>query len=249
MAILFAFFGRLDLAVYAIFAGAIFDFFDGFMARLLKINSGLGKQLDSLADVVTFGVAPGIILMVLMMIDVGAFMNNPHPEVMRYDFVGELHYILDGTSTYYIPFVSLLIPFFAMFRLAKFNIDKRQSFHFIGLPTPASTLFFMSFPLMVARPDLTPEFLKDYVAAATDPNLLCGLIILFSILMVSEIPLFSLKFKSMTWKGNEIRWVFLLISIGIIVVFRTWSLALIVFLYLILSLIQINTLKKQENEI
>jgi len=249
LAILLAFFGRLDFAVYAILAGAIFDFFDGFAARLFKSNGEMGKQLDSLADVVTFGVAPGVIMMILLMIDIGGFMNNPYPEVMRYDFMGEMHYLLDGTSTYFIPAIALLLPFFAMFRLAKFNIDKRQRYHFIGLPTPACTLFFMSFPLMVALPGQTPDFLKDYVLLATDPYLLSGLIVLFGILMISEIPLFSLKFKSFTWNGNEIRWIFLLISIGIIVVFRTWSLALIVFLYLILSLVQINTLKKQENEI
>ncbi len=241
--------GRIDLAVFLIFLGATFDFLDGFVARKLNIHSEMGKQLDSLADIVTFGVAPGVFMMVVLMIDVNAYLNNPYYEVIRYDFVNEMEMIFDGSSTYYLPFIALLIPFFSLFRLAKFNIDKRQSDKFIGLPTPANTLFFSGFPLAITHPEFVPDFLRDYTLLFCNPYLLSGLIVVFSMLLVAELPLFALKFKHFSWNGNEIRYVFLLISLIIIVAFRTWSVSIIVFLYLILSLIQNSISKQQGNEI
>lgn len=249
MSIISAFSGRLDLAVLFILAGAVFDFLDGFVARRLKVSGEMGKQMDSLADVVTFGVAPGVFMMVIMMITVKAYLHNPYPEVIRYDFYGELELIMNGNSNYYIPFVALLIPFFSMFRLAKFNIDPRQSDQFIGIPTPANTLFFSSFAMMIAFPDQTPGFLKEYTTVVTNPYFLACLVAVFSVLLVSEIRLFSLKFKNFGWKGNEVRYIFLLISLVIILIFRTWSASIIVFLYLILSLIQNSISKQQQNEI
>ena len=150
VAILLALLGRIDLAPFAIVVGALFDFLDGFVARKMKTAGEIGKQLDSLADMVTFGVAPGIIMMVVMTIDVNEFILNPYFEIIRFDFMFYLESILNGATNDFSPFIALTIPFFSIFRLAKFNVDTRQSDSFIGLPTPASTLFFMTFPLLLA---------------------------------------------------------------------------------------------------
>jgi CDP-diacylglycerol--serine O-phosphatidyltransferase len=120
-AILFAFMGRIDIAPLMIFAGALFDFFDGFVARKLKQQGEMGKQLDSLADMVTFGVAPGIIMMVVMSMSVHSFVRTPYYEVVHYDFIIHLESLLNGSWNDFTPFITLFIPFFALFRLAKFN--------------------------------------------------------------------------------------------------------------------------------
>ena len=147
-----------------------------------------------------------------------------------------------------IPFLALSIPVFSLFRLAKFNIDKRQSESFIGLPTPAMTVFFLTFPLILCYQLPASAWGVKVASIAMHPLFLIAYIVLFSVLMVSEIPLFSLKFKTVKWKGNQRRYVFLLISLLLIVVFRAWSFALIVFLYLTLSMIE-NSQKRRKNEI
>lgn len=241
LAIIFAFMGRLDLAPLAICGGALFDFFDGFLARKLKVDGDMGKQLDSLADMITFGIAPGVIMLVLMTVDIHDFVENRHFEVIRYDFFGYLDDLMYGNANWSVPFIALFIPFFSMFRLAKFNIDTRQSDRFIGLPTPANTLFFMTFPLVLVYSDSSVETLEMIL----DPIVLSALILGMSVMMVLEIPLFALKFKTFKWRSNELRYSFLLISIILILVFRTWSIALIVFLYLTLSIFE-NLIKKEE---
>jgi CDP-diacylglycerol--serine O-phosphatidyltransferase len=246
VAILFAFMGRIDLAPIAIFAGAFFDFFDGFIARKTGSDGELGKQLDSLADMITFGVAPGMIMLVIMTMNVPEYLAQGHHEMIRYDFFDYLDDILSGEVNYSVPFFALTIPFFALFRLAKFNIDTRQTESFIGLPTPANTLFFMTFPLVLSYGGL--EY-NETVELLFDPITLSVLIVGMSIMMVVNLPLFSLKFKSFKWKSNEIRYVFLLISSVLILLFKTWSIALIVFLYLNLSIIENLFFKKKEHEI
>ena len=245
IAILLAVTGRIDIAPFAIFAGAFFDFLDGFLARKLQVSSELGKQLDSLADMVTFGVAPGMIMMSVI-----AAMQ-PNLNIGFSSYYSSVSFwltgLLDGSHQYYYPFAGLIIPFFSLFRLAKFNLDIRQTEAFIGLPTPANTLFFMSFPLAMAY--MLPEskaasFIYQIIF---NPLFLTALILLMGVLLVSEIPLFSLKIKSFNWKGNEIRYSFLLISLVFILFFHAWSLALIVFLYLILSMIE-NTFKKTKKD-
>lgn len=250
IAVLLALSGRIDLAPFAIFCGLIFDFFDGFAARLLKTSGELGKQLDSFADMVTFGVAPGVIMLIILTINPLSFdYGLTLAEIQRdYDLWFQT---LDITtlSGNYIPFAGLLIPFFSMFRLAKFNLDTRQSESFIGLPTPSMTLFFMSFPLTLTIELTTIGGISDFTLFLFNQWFIIVLIILFGLLMISEIPLFSLKVKTFGWKGNEIRIIFLLISLGLIIVFRVWSIALIVFLYLILSMIENTFFKNKSNEV
>lgn len=254
MAILLALAGRIDLAPFAVFAGALFDFLDGFAARKLKLAGEMGKQLDSLADMVTFGVAPGLIMMVVMIQGGASSVLSANREFVEgfvevnLGFGDWMNGVLEGGQNYWLPFVAVLIPFFSLFRLAKFNIDTRQSESFIGLPTPANTLFFMSFPLALSygSPD---GFMISVYQWLFHPLVLAALIAVMSIMLVSELPLFSLKFKSFGWEGNQIRYIFLLISLAFIVLFTVWSLALIVFLYLILSLVETKFVKQKRNEI
>lgn len=241
LAIVLALTGHLDLAPFAILTGLLFDFFDGFFARILKTSGELGKQLDSLADMVTFGVAPGMIMLVWLATDPTKIheFGALDPDIFLQWMNDALHF----QTSNYLPLVAFMFPFFALFRLANFNIDTRQSHSFIGLPTPAATLFFMSFPLAL---HFHPEQLESGLFAwLSQPIFVCTALVVMSILMVSPLPLFALKFKNFGWKGNEIRYTFLLISLGLIPLFGVWSFSLIVFLYLLFSIIQ-NTFSKQK---
>ena len=247
LAILLAVTGRIDLAPYAVFLGLIFDFLDGFAARMLKKSGELGKQLDSLADMITFGVAPGVIMMGVLIVttaDPGEFYYFSREYYSQW-----IHHAIHFQDINYLPLVALVIPFFALFRLAKFNIDTRQSDSFIGLPTPANTLFFMSFPLALGVSVRLADVNEQLWTILFDPWLIAACIIVLSVTMVIELPLFSLKFKHFKFKGNEIRYFFLLISLGLILFFKVWAFALIVFLYLILSLIENTFFKKNRNEV
>ena len=248
IAIVLAVVGRIDLAPFAIFIGAFFDFFDGFIARRLNQQSEMGKQLDSLADMVTFGVAPGVIMMVILTMDVNGFIAAPYYEVIPYDFMLHMSDIINGEWIDLTPFVALFIPFFALFRLAKFNVDDRQTDSFIGVPTPAITLFFMAFPLILTYPQYTPDFVLENLNSLFDQIVLCVIIVSMSVLMVLEFPLFSLKFKTFDFGSNQTRYLFLLISIILIVFLKTLSIALIVFLYVLISLVQLATTKKNKTE-
>lgn len=250
MAILLAVSGRLDLAPYALLCGALFDFLDGFAARIFKTSGDLGKQLDSLADMVTFGVAPGIIMMVLLSAEPIEYLGDLGAINYKKEFSDWFESIanLEADARYF-PFISILIPFFSMFRLAKFNIDNRQTDSFIGMPTPANTLFFMSFPLVLSYSEPISNELIWLYEIIFSPWILAGLIIFMCLLMVSEIKLFSLKFRTFKFVGNEIRIIFLLISLGLILIFQFWSISLIVFLYLILSFVDNKFLKRLKNEI
>jgi CDP-diacylglycerol--serine O-phosphatidyltransferase len=250
LAILLALAGRIDLAPFAIFTGALFDFLDGFLARKLGVSGELGKQMDSLADMVTFGLAPGIIMLVVMSMDVEAYLvsrqTEVFPEEIYYDFFAYINQLISGEVNYAVPFFALVIPFFSIFRLAKFNVDLRQTDRFIGLPTPANTFFYMTFPLVICYGDLAQS---EHIVTVCQPEVLAPICVLMSFLLIVEMPLFALKFKQFGWKGNEIRYSFLLISAGLIIVFKTWSVALIVFLYLILSLLDNVFNKKKTDEI
>lgn len=240
-AILLALTGHVYMAPFALFAAMVFDFLDGFAARLLKTSGELGKQLDSLADMVSFGVAPGMIMMVFI---VGIMPNAGG------DFAPDFSVWLDSairlnSGVSYLPFIALVFPFFALFRLAKFNIDTRQSHSFIGLPTPAATLFFMSFPL-AAHFDAAGDRVETVLM---HPFVVVFLVLMISVMMVMPLPLFALKFKQYGWKGNEIRYLFLLISLGLIPLAGAWSFALIVFLYLLFSIVQNIFLNKSQHEI
>jgi CDP-diacylglycerol--serine O-phosphatidyltransferase len=254
--------GRIDLAPFAIYLGAVFDFFDGFLARKLKKTGELGKQLDSLADMVTFGVAPGVFMLVVLVISIDLISNSGSTIIIN-NFPEYVNYILTNWKNAvffnvpndfdsllkYLPFIALFIPFMSMFRLAKFNIDIRQTESFIGLNTPANTIFFTTFPLVLVT-EYGVDFYKDnLVFYMFQPSFLVPLIGCMSMMLVSELPMFSLKFKHFKWKGNQLRFIFL-ISCGLLISFLlVWSIALIVLLYMILSLIENKFLNNIQNEV
>ncbi len=195
------------LAVLAIIAGAVFDFFDGLSARALGVSSPIGKELDSLADVITFGVAPSAMLFSL-------FQQVHYPEFME-------------ALRPYMPFTAFLMAAFSALRLAKFNLDERQSTSFIGLPTPANALFWGSlivgiYPFLVSQKFNAP-FLFFFM-------------VLFCWLLVAELPLFALKFKNLSWKDNWVKVVFLVGCLPLLLL-KYSALAAIIVWYLTLSVI------------
>jgi len=196
-----AFQGDFQLALLFIVIGAVFDFFDGMVARLLHVSSPIGKELDSLADDITFGFAPSAIVFSYL---------QPETELL--------------------PFVVFIMAAFSALRLAKFNLDERQALGFIGLPTPANALFWGA--LIVGA----GEWMKT--APFIGPNL--SLIILAGVfiscwLLIAEIPMFALKFKTWGWRGNEIKYIFILTCIPLLLLLRVSGLAVIIAWYVILS--------------
>jgi len=216
-AIIATFENALLLAGFFIALGAFFDFFDGMAARLLNVKSDMGKEMDSLADMVTFGVAPGFIVYQLML-------NASNLEA----------WVLFDINI--APFVAFLIPIFAAFRLAKFNIDTRQTTSFIGLPTPANALFFGAFPFILsvtysADLPLLQSWISNYWVLLT-------LVLLISILMVAELPLFALKFSNLTWKDNSLRFIFLAAALALLIILQFAAFPFIILLYILLSFFQ-----------
>lgn len=249
LSIFMAFSGQLELACYLIYFAAILDFFDGFLARKLNQMSELGKQLDSLADMVTFGVAPGILVCVMLMFQFAGGMTDIVYKGTFSEFVGDSvgHFFGSLESNVwsevnYICFAGLIIPFFSLFRLAKFNIDTRQSESFIGLPTPANTIFFTSFPLLAAHYFNTGKqsVLLEFILT---PWVFVLITVVMSLLLIAELPLFSLKFKHFKWKGNEVKYVFLGSCLILIPILIAWAIPIIIILYLILSVVE-NKRKK-----
>ena len=213
LAILFAVVGHLELAALCVFVSALFDFFDGLTARLLSANSELGKQLDSLADLVSFGVAPGMILFQLIY-------YTQTNSFFQYD-IKDVHL--------FPTVLAFLLPIFSAIRLAKFNLDTKQSTSFIGLPTPAAAIFVASLPL------LSENYFIEFGS-----GLLIGLAFVLPILLVAKIPLFSLKLsKQEQWKTKEniIRIIFLISAVILLIGLGYDSIPIIVILYLILSLL------------
>ncbi len=255
IAILCSLFGRIDIAPLFIFLGAFFDFLDGFTARLLKKSGELGKQLDSLADMITFGLAPGVFMFVILIFSISQPINiglsfSAHIRYLIQNWGSSVFYNVPNTlDTYllYLPFAALIIPFFSMFRLAKFNIDTRQSESFIGLATPANTIFFTTFPLALSL-NYETYFTSKWMQLLYKPEFLVPLIGIMSILLIAEIPMFSLKLKTFKWKGNQLRFSFLLTCLILILILLVWSIPIIVFLYIILSFIE-NNIKAKKNEI
>jgi CDP-diacylglycerol--serine O-phosphatidyltransferase len=199
--IVFAFNDRLDIAAYAVLISGIFDFFDGNLARLLNVKSPIGKELDSLADMVSFGFLPGVVMFKLLEQSHGTFE--------------------------YLPFFGFLITIFSGLRLAKFNIDTRQTEDFIGLNTPMNTLFIVSLPFIQRE---NPELIGNTL-------LLVCLTILTSWLLISEIRLFSLKFGTIGWADNKIKFVFLIISAVLIAFLKFAAIPFVLILYILSSFI------------
>ncbi|WP_336094459.1 CDP-alcohol phosphatidyltransferase family protein [Leeuwenhoekiella sp. CH_XMU1409-2] len=221
LGVFFAATGHLDYAAYAVVAGVFFDFFDGFFARMFKVEGELGLQLDSLADVVTSGVVPGMVM--FQMLHKLENWNTGERWVeagMSWDSVSLL------------PFLGFAITLASAFRLAKFNIDTRQTTSFIGLPTPANALLILSLPLIV-------QF-QDYAIAETlitNTWFLLGLTALSCYMLNAEIPLFALKFKSWGLAENKIRYGFLLLAIILLFWLTFAAIPVIIVLYVLLSLI------------
>lgn len=199
----YAYNGHLPAATYFILLAAVFDFFDGFAARWLGVSSPIGKELDSLADLVSFGLLPGIILLQLI---------GGYPT----------------TEWRWLRYMALLVPIFSALRLAKFNVDTRQSESFIGVPTPANALLISALPMMMnARPHLYESL--------GHPLALVAIGILMSLLLVSELPLFALKFKDFKWENNKVRFSFLGASAILILGWQFMGVALSIVCYILLS--------------
>ena len=206
IATLSAFMGEIHMALLWIIIGAIFDFFDGMSARLLHVSSPIGKELDSLADDITFGMAPAAIVFYEMgIMEYPAFLAPVQP---------------------YMPFVAFLIAAFSALRLAKFNLDERQAMGFIGLPTPANALFWGA--LLVGAGDFIENTTWMVPAVIV-------MILLSCWLLVSEIPMFALKFKHWGWKGNEVKYLFLITCVPLLIVFGVTAFAIIIAWYVLLS--------------
>lgn len=232
LAILMAASDRLIEAAGFVLLGIFFDFFDGFFARKFNITGELGKQLDSLADMVTSGVVPGIIMFQLIL------------QASRQRWFMELSCEQGSWSTfeetyyYFVPFIGFLIPLASAYRLANFNIDERQTNSFIGLPTPALALFVISLPLILFYEE--SSFLSVWIQ---NVYVLIGVTVLGSFLLNANLPLFSLKFEDYGRKGNEFRYVFLLLSAGMLVLLGVVAVPLIIILYIVLSVLQNKKLR------
>lgn len=196
--------GSYEMALLFIIIGAVFDFFDGMSARLLGVSSPIGKELDSLADDVTFGVAPSAMVFTLLYTSV----------------------LADKCPL--IPYIAFVMAAFSALRLAKFNLDERQTTSFIGLPTPANALFWGA--LIVG----CESFLTS------SPAILVGVVIMLLVscyLLIAEIPMFALKFKQWGWKGNEVKYIFVLSCIPILILFGITGIAVIIAWYVLLSIV------------
>ena len=205
----YAFQADYSMALLFIVIGAVFDFFDGMSARLLHVSSPIGKELDSLADCITFGFAPSAIVF--------SFLNSQ-------SLIGNCQLV---------PYLAFIMAAFSALRLAKFNLDERQALGFIGLPTPANALFWGSLVWSFDfqrwfEPYLIPDF-WFYIVLMLIP--------VSSFLLVSEIPMFALKFKTWGWKGNEVKYIFLLTCIPLLLLLGISGLAAIIAWYVILSAI------------
>ena len=196
--------GNIVSGAYFIILAAVFDFFDGFAARLLHVQGELGKQLDSLADLVSFGVLPGMILYQMTKV---------------------------SSSIEWLPYLTLIVPLLSAVRLAKFNLDTRQSDKFIGLPTPANALFISTLPYFAIQWPSVGTWL-------TSPFFLVGIAWVFAILLLVELPLIALKFKSYSLIQNKFRYALLAIGLSLIVLVGLAGIPILILAYLGLSVIE-----------
>ena len=223
VAIMFAVSGDLVSASFFAFAGIFLDFFDGLAARALNAQSQVGLQLDSLADVVTSGVLPGVVMVQLLSealtgtsLDISAIFSDT----------------ANNTSIEsYLPFIGLLIAVASGYRLAKFNVDTRQTTSFIGLPVPANTLLILSLPLIISF-----QAGQQITEVILTPWFLIIITLVSCLLLNAEIPLFGLKFKTWNFKDNAVRYLFLIASILLLVVLKFIAIPIIIFLYILVSL-------------
>lgn len=212
--LVYAFDGKLRVAAIAILIAAVFDFLDGLVARLLNAYSEIGKQLDSLADMVSFGVLPSAIVYQLFL---------KAPQV--------------GPLSLYLNLSAFLIAVFSALRLAKFNTDERQSENFIGLPTPANAILIASLPMILEKHNF---FLSAYIL---NPFFLFLFSLGMGFMMVAEIPLISLKFRTVYLKENLLRYILIVSSVLLIAILKFAAVPFIILLYFILSLVQFRLVR------
>ncbi|NWO30232.1 CDP-alcohol phosphatidyltransferase family protein [Capnocytophaga sp. oral taxon 903] len=213
VAIVFAVRGTIDWAALFVAIGIFLDFFDGFFARLLHVKSEMGLQLDSLADMVTSGVVPGIVM---------------------FQLLSNSTYVLqtEGTFAMLLPYVGFFITLASAYRLANFNIDTRQTSGFIGLPTPANTMFILSLPLI-----LQYQPTELFNSLLHNMWVLLGITLLSAYLLNAEIALFALKFSDYSFKNNALKYIFLALCIILLLSLKIIAIPLIILLYIILSLL------------
>lgn len=197
--------GQIMAGAYFVLIAAGFDFLDGFVARLLKVQSDMGKELDSLADVVSFGVLPGLILFMMAK-------NATPPDS-------------------YLPYLTLIVPMLSAYRLAKFNLDTRQSDRFIGLNTPSNALFVSTLPYLGLQWPVIGEWLSS-------PWTLIAIAWIFALLLISEIPMIALKFKSTSFSKNRFRYALILLSLAIFAGLQLAGIPLVILAYIGLSVIE-----------
>jgi CDP-diacylglycerol--serine O-phosphatidyltransferase len=216
IASVFAMDSNFEMAFYFVSLGIFFDFFDGFFARLFKVSSPLGLQLDSLADMVTSGLVPGLVMVKML---TSSQFNVVNPS--------------------FLPYLGFIITLGSCYRLANFNIDTRQTDSFIGLPTPANALFILSLPLIIKNSDSLV-----ILEILTNHWILLLITALSAFILNAEIPLFSLKIKKLNLKENALQMIFLLISILLILLFQFSGIALVIVFYVVLSVITNSFAKK-----
>jgi len=200
--------GFVELAAAMIVVAAIFDFMDGLAARLLHVHSEIGKELDSLADLVSFGVLPGALVFVML----------EH-----------------STAPQWVVFFALLIPVLSAIRLAKFNLDTRQSESFLGLPVPANALFWVGVTYITSF-ETENGFNLILKSIFNQPLIIIILTVVLSLLLVSELPLFSLKFKNLKWGNNQTRFIFIGLALMLFILLGVSSLPMIIVVYVLLSI-------------
>lgn len=206
--IVFAFEGNLEIAAYFVLLSGLFDFFDGMVARLLNVKSEIGKQLDSLADMVSFGFLPGVVMFQLL-------------KASDY-------------SSAYLPYLGFFITVFSALRLAKFNIDERQTEDFIGLNTPMNTLFIVSLPFIAHD---YPEIIRSSITLIAITAITCYL-------LVSELKIFSFKLSDTSWAKNKYKFVFLIVSLILIGFLKFVAIPFILILYISLSILHFRSIKQ-----
>ena len=205
IALSFTFKGELVYTAYLIGLAAIFDFMDGAAARFLNVSNPIGKELDSLADMISFGLVPGAVV---------------------------FHLLEESVLSQY-SFMALIIPIFSAYRLAKFNVDENQNENFIGLPTPANCLVFVSIPLITTfNSESTIAYLFEI------PEILLIITILMSVALVSKINMFSLKFKNLKFQDNKIRFFIITMSIMLLIWLKFIAIPIIILLYIMMSIVK-----------
>jgi len=219
VALVYAFNTYWPMAFLWVCLGIFFDFWDGFFARILKVPSALGLQLDSLADMVTSGVVPGMVMFQML---VGIADNQEEANLSSDNFYLGI-----------LPYAGFIITLASCYRLAKFNIDTRQTESFIGLPTPANALFIMSLPVILAHSD-GDSFIFSFLS---NPYVLIGISLLSAFMLNAEIPLFSLKIKYFNWETNKLQFVFLVVSILLLFALQYLAIPFIILFYVALSAI------------